>query len=147
MGMTQVYRLVEEIWIDAPPERVFRALTDPEQLIAWWGVSEAYRTTEATVDLRVGGRYRLTGPSGERGTFAVEGVYRAVEPPTRLVFTWDPGWDDDARGSEVEFALEAREGGTRLVLTHTGFATEESRDAHRGWSAVLSSLKAHCERG
>lgn len=146
MGMTEVYRLVEEIWIDAPPERVFRALTDPAELTAWWGVADAYQTTEATVDLRVGGRYRLTGPSEGRGTFAVEGVYRAVEPATRLEFTWDPDWDDDARDSVVEVVLEARDGGTRLIVTHTGFASPRARDDHRqGWPVVLSALKRHSE--
>lgn len=141
-----VLQVVEEVWIEASPERVFRALTEPDQLTAWWRIPDAYATTEAEVDLRVGGRYRLTGWSRAQGTFEVEGVYEVVDPPRRLVYTWEPGWDEEARGSRVELLLEEEAGGTRLRTLHTGFATARSRDDHSaagGWPAVLRALAAH----
>lgn len=47
--------IVQEIEIAASPERVFQALTDPEELKAWWGAEGVYRVTLWTADLRVGG--------------------------------------------------------------------------------------------
>lgn len=142
----EAYRLAREDWIDAPPERVFRALTDPEEVPAWWGVPGAYRTTEAEIDLRVGGRYRFTGTSERLGTFEVGGEYREIDPPRRLVYTWNPGWDDGAEGSVVTLSLEPRDGGTLLRVEHTAFRTRSARDDHAtGWPAVVASLAAHVQ--
>ena len=47
--------LVNEIQIAAPPERVFKALVDPRQVVKWWGQTGMYRATEYKSDLRVGG--------------------------------------------------------------------------------------------
>lgn len=144
--MTTAYRLVEEIWIDAVPERVFRAWTEREDLVQWWGVPGEYETTAAEVDVRVGGAYRFAGTSVEMGAFEVTGEYRVVDPPDRLVYTWNPSWDAGARDSVVSLAFEAKDGGTRLVVEHTAFATESARDDHRsGWPPVLEMLRSHLE--
>lgn len=144
--MTEGYRLVEEVWIDASPERVFRAWTDRADLVEWWGVPGEYQTTTVELDLRVGGRYRFGGTSEAMGVFEVTGEYREIDPPNRLVYTWDPGWDDGAHGSVVALTFEAKDGGTRLVIEHTAFATESARDDHKnGWPAVAAMLKAYCE--
>jgi uncharacterized protein YndB with AHSA1/START domain len=65
--------VVEEVFINAPPERVFTALTDPKELLAWWGDPGAYWCTNWTLDLRVGGRWRCEGASQRGGAFHVEG--------------------------------------------------------------------------
>lgn len=136
----------QEILVEASPERVYRALTTPEELVRWWGVPGAYRTTDAHLDLEVGGRYRLRGTSDALGAFEVTGEYRVLEPPHRLVFTWIPDWDEDASDSVVSFELEPAPEGTRVVMRHTAFATVRSRDEHAGgWPAVLASLKAATE--
>lgn len=140
------YRMVEGLWIDAPPARVFRAWTDPAEVSTWWRIPGAYETTEAEIDLRVGGRYRFAGTSEARGTFEVRGEYREVVPGERLVYTWTPDWDDGARESVVTLTFEAEAGGTRLVVEHVGFRTEQSRDDHvSGWSAVVERLRPFVE--
>lgn len=148
MSTTQVYRFVKEIWIDAPPERVYRAFTEPDEVTAWWGVPGAYETTDAEIDLRVGGSYRFSGTSARSGTFEVRGEYRELDPPRRLVYTWTPGWDDGADRSVVAITLEERDGGTVLTLEHTGFRTASARDEHdQGWPAVMAALRTHVEAG
>ena len=59
--------------IAAPPERVFRALTTPDEIVRWWGSDEVYHTTGWTADLRVGGRWRAEGRGADGQPFAAGG--------------------------------------------------------------------------
>jgi uncharacterized protein YndB with AHSA1/START domain len=132
---------------DASPEEVFDAWTSPEVLRRWWAVHPQGSTPVAEVDLRVGGRYRLTmeAPDGSRHT--VVGEYREVERPSRLVYSWQWELDSGERGhiSTVTVAFLPRDGRTQVVLEHTELPDAESRDQHaQGWSACLAVLR---ERG
>jgi uncharacterized protein YndB with AHSA1/START domain len=125
-----------------PREAVFEAWTDPGALSTWFGGASA-RTLSAAVDLRVGGRYRLTMQSGER-VGAVEGIYREVTAPERLVYTWR--WDrprtESGGQSLVTVEFHERGGETEVVLTHEGLETDESLAFHEGgWTASLEGLE------
>ena len=130
----------------AAPERVFAAWTDPELLRRWWAARQGWETAAAEVDLRPGGRYRLSMRDPEAGEeYAVRGEYVEVRPPERLAYTWT--WEGDAevmRGSKsslvaVEFAADGD--GTEVRLTHSRFADERIRDLHdEGWSGCLDNL-------
>jgi len=76
--------IVREITIDAPAAKIFAALTDPDQLVQWWGDDEIYRCTNMERDLRVGGKWRTTGRDAQGKSFAVEGLYRVIDPPRVL---------------------------------------------------------------
>jgi uncharacterized protein YndB with AHSA1/START domain len=65
--------IVSEIYIAAPPERVFQALVEPQQVLQWWGQAGIYRCTECESDLRVGGKWPSAGVGPENGPFTVEG--------------------------------------------------------------------------
>ena len=131
-----------ERWFDAPRELVFEAWTDPEHLAKWWG-PEGVTVPVYEVDARVGGKFRtcMAGPDGSENW--VQGVYREVEPPGKLVFTW--AWEEDGvPGHETLVTVELFEtdGGTNLVMTHEGFETEESCQMHNmGWSSSLNCLE------
>jgi uncharacterized protein YndB with AHSA1/START domain len=78
-----------EIQIATPPDRVFQALTDPRQLLQWWGQKGMYRGTSWTTDVRPGGQWRSEGVSDTDGsTFNVSGEYLEVDPPGTLAYTW-----------------------------------------------------------
>jgi uncharacterized protein YndB with AHSA1/START domain len=142
-GMSSL-ELCYKILIHASRERVFRALSNPRDIIAWWNLPGLYAVTEAEIDLREGGAYRLSGTSANAGRFVLTGEYLTVEPPQRLKFTWVPDWSDDARDSVVEFRLETEGDATRVVVNHTGFLSMAARDEHRqGWPAVLAALDDH----
>jgi uncharacterized protein YndB with AHSA1/START domain len=122
-----------------PREEVFEAWTDPDALVRWFGGALA-RTLSAAVDLRVGGAYRLTMQSGGQ-VGAVEGVYREVAPPERLVYTWRLDIPGGAREALVTVEFHDREGATEVVITHEGLPTEESFEFHLGgWNASLERL-------
>lgn len=141
---SQMLQVVQEIEIDAPPERVFQALTDPGEIPQWWSEEGHYRTTTAEIDLRPGGRYRLAGESARLGTFEVTGVYRVIDAPRRLVFTWTPSWQEEARASVVDISLESAGPRTRVRVVHRGFTGAAARDEHAGgWPSVLGMLRSH----
>ena len=76
----------------APVAAVYTAWTDPEQMKHWMGPSDAFGESEVTMDVRVGGRYRIVmhAPDGE--THRVSGVYREAAPNKKLVSTRD--WEN-----------------------------------------------------
>jgi uncharacterized protein YndB with AHSA1/START domain len=139
--------LVTDIYIAAPPERVFQAITDPRQLVQWWGQSDMYRTTEFTADLRDGGKWRSVGVGKDGKPFDVEGEYREIDPPHLLVYTWRSHWMNYAE-TLVRWELTGEGKGTHVRLQHSGFAGAlEPLNAHgNGWVRVLRWAQAYIER-
>ncbi len=142
--------IVETISIDAPASAVFAALSDPEQLPAWWGSDESYRVTQMKNDLRPGGSWETTGTGRDGKPFSVGGVYRVVEPPHALEFTWRYDWSTTAEGEKetiVRYDLSERHGVTELRVTHSGFTVSQERDSHAiGWKTVFGWLNAYVTR-
>ena len=130
----------------APPEAVFDAWTDPEVLRRWWAAGPGWGTPLAEVDLRPGGRYRLSMREGDGGALhTVGGEYVEVRRPERLVYTWawegEPGDGGEGAGSLVTVRFLAEGAGTRVTIVHEGLPGERNREMHaRGWDACLDNL-------
>lgn len=86
-----------EIFIAAPPARVFQAITDPRQVPQWWGQKEMYRVTDFESDLRVNGKWKSTGVGANGDSFQVSGEYLEVDPPRLLVQTWTSSYGGDLK--------------------------------------------------
>jgi uncharacterized protein YndB with AHSA1/START domain len=136
--------IIEEIAINAPADRIFEALTNPKECIKWWGQTGQFGWTHIESDLRPGGRLVMRG-TGYGKPVSVTGVYRQIERPRLLVFTWLPDWQGDQTESIVRWDLEEKAGVTTVRLTHSGLTTETSRSSHRGWPSILGWLRAHVE--
>lgn len=142
--------LVIERVFNAPIALVFAAWTEPRHLAHWSG-PEGFTSEGSTMDLRVGGRYRavLHAPDGQ--DHVVVGVYRAIEPPTRLVMTH--AWEDTQGrpGPETLVTVTLSEespGRTRMHFRQSGFDSVPSRDGHgQGWSSSFERLKVLVEGG
>jgi uncharacterized protein YndB with AHSA1/START domain len=130
--------------IEVPPERVFRALTDPEEVVRWWGSDDTYHVTESKIDLRVGGQWSSRGRGGDGATFTVRGEFLEIDPPRRLVQTWKPDWDG-GHTTTIHYLLDATAAGTRVTVRHEGFGDRaQSCDGHaQGWERVLGWLVGH----
>ena len=133
--------------IPMEPEPLFALWTDPVQLVKWWA-PDGYEASVATLDARPAGRWRVVMRKRDGSEVATSGVYRIVDRPRRLCFTW--AWESagGVRGHETEVtvAFEAAPGGTRLVLIQQRFANKQARDGHgAGWSAAFDRLAA-CPR-
>ncbi|MEO8566007.1 MAG: SRPBCC domain-containing protein [Betaproteobacteria bacterium] len=124
----------------APVAAVWAAWTDAEQMKQWMGPSDAFGESEVTMDVRVGGRYRIVmhAPDGE--THRVGGVYREVVPNQKLVYTW--AWESTPeQESLVTLEFKPSGDGTELVLAHQRFADTQARDKHQeGWIGCLDRL-------
>ncbi|HVT37528.1 MAG TPA: SRPBCC family protein, partial [Gemmatimonadaceae bacterium] len=73
------------------------------------------------------------------------GVYREIDPPKKLVYTW--GWDGDhpVKDSVVTIEFHARGNATEVVLTHAGITDATERANHeKGWVAILDKFEAAC---
>jgi len=137
----------EEIYIAAPPERVFQALTDPERLIQWWGQKGIYRSKQWTTEVKPGGKWRSAGTSERDGNpFEVHGEYLQIDPPRLLEFTWIASWAEPMN-TVVRIELTPSDGGTLLRLRHSGFTTAAQVQAHRGWPQVMGWLQSFVEKG
>ncbi len=99
-----------------------------------------------TLDVRPGGKYRVELQSPDGKTHIVQGTYREVVQPEKLVFSW--AWETEPQYGETEVTLEffAIKKGTELALTHRNFPTRGARDEHnKGWNACLDRLQELAE--
>ncbi len=141
--------IVREISINAPAAKVFAALTQPEQMVRWWGDDNIYRLTNMEADVRVGGRWRTVGRDVAGEEFYVEGEYRTIDSPVVLEYTWRYSWAQDGDPQTVvRFDLDERDGATHVQVTHSGFADAHSKHGHDdGWVLVLGWLRNFAEIG
>jgi uncharacterized protein YndB with AHSA1/START domain len=128
--------------IRAPQQRVFDAWTKPDEVKRWHSPGPSV-VREADMDLRVGGAWSLLMHNAQGEDHWVRGVYREVDPPRRIVYTW--GWDTPGRATNTVVTVEFhdRGGSTEVVVRHDGLATADDRERHTmGWEAGLGKLEA-----
>jgi uncharacterized protein YndB with AHSA1/START domain len=125
---------------EAPIEAVFEAWTSEEVLRRWWRKERDWETTEAEVDVRVGGALRVVmRDPHEDKEYGGSGRYTEVEPPTRLAFTWI--WDGHTTRTLIEIDFEETDGVTMVRFTQSGLWDEEAlRDHEDGWSRFFVQL-------
>jgi uncharacterized protein YndB with AHSA1/START domain len=130
--------------IKATPAQVFAAWTDPKKLVQWFGpVETAPESLRAELDVRAGGRYKVSFKTADGERHEVGGVYREVVPDSRLVFTW--AWHTTPeRESLVTVTIVPDGTGSLLTLHQEQFFDEKARDGHlRGWTGTLDKLERY----
>jgi uncharacterized protein YndB with AHSA1/START domain len=143
--MTDTKTVHIERTFHAPAQRVFDAWTSEEVMRRWWQVERHWETSEAQVDLRVGGEVRVVMRDPDKDVeYGGGGRYTEIERPTRLAFTWI--WDDDTRRTLIEIDFEEHDGATTVRFTHSGLWDEEAVRSHEGgWGAILDNLRHEVE--
>ena len=127
----------------ARPEKVYAAWTQAAQLAQWFGPPNMKPATlNAELDVRTGGRYRISFVSDDGEYFEAGGTYREVVPNELLVFSW--AWHSTPeRESLVTISFKPDSAGTLMIFHHAQFFDEAARDNHqRGWSSFLDKLDA-----
>jgi uncharacterized protein YndB with AHSA1/START domain len=143
-------RIERSIDIRAPIARVWRALSDPAEFGAWFGVALSGPPFAAGRSVRG----RITHPGYEHLDFEV--WIERVEPEARLAFRWhpyaiDPAVDYSGEPTTlVEFELEPTPEGTRLRVVESGFDAlppARRKDAFgmnsQGWDAQMKNIERH----
>jgi uncharacterized protein YndB with AHSA1/START domain len=134
------YRLSIRRKMPATREVVFEAWTDPQGLSEWMCPGDTF-AVEATLDLRVGGSYRIVMKSKTRD-YVHTGVYQVVEPPSKLVFTWTREEDEVPTLVTVEFVALGDE--SELVLTHERFHDAEVMKRYQGgWGQIAEKFATY----
>ena len=141
-AQTQIPTLQVRRLIKAPRERVYKAWTTPEELKRWHAPGPLH-VSLAELDVRVGGKYsiHMTQPDGK--VHKVGGVYRVVDPPNKLVYSW--AWEGDEKNvkdSTVTIEFIEKGNATEVVLTHA-IADDKERASHtEGWNGIMEKLDA-----
>lgn len=131
---TETRSVVVERDIPFPPEKLWRALTQPH-LIEEWLMRNDFKPV-------VGHGFKLSGEWG--GVLDCEVL--AVEPNRTLSYTWDYAHDDPAYAlkSVVTFTLTPTDAGTHLRMEQAGFRPDQKRafgGAHAGWGQFFGKLE------
>ena len=130
---------------DAPPEALFRAWIERDQLGKWLGVPNRQTLVE-TLDARVGGAYRIHFAGGDMPENIVVGIFREIVPSNRLVLSW--AWEAGSGGLPTEETLitvtfRAIGKETEMTLVHEGFESTEWAGRHEhGWACGFDNLAA-----
>ena len=131
---------------DAPRALVFEAWTEASHLQHWHGAPMGFTVTVKESDVRPGGAYRIVMRSPEGVDHALQGIYKEVIAPERLVFThtWLDANDKPGKETLVTITFSAIGDKTEITLHQTGFGSVASRDGHHdGWSSTFDRLSAY----
>jgi uncharacterized protein YndB with AHSA1/START domain len=110
---------------DAPPHRVFDALTKPDLLKRWYGPS-GWSLEVCDIDLKVGGRWRFVVRRPDGKAIGQKGVYREIVPAERIVNT--ESWEDWDPGECLVSTVLVEQGGLTVFTSTVLFPTREVRD-------------------
>lgn len=139
---------------EAPRGLVFKAWTEPERVMRWWG-PKGFTSPFCTIDLRPGGAYRNCMRSPQGRDFWSQGVYHEIVEPKRIVcsdcfgdengnvvspedYGMSADWPVEAR---IELTFDDYEGKTRLTLEHSPIKPGPERDmCEQGWNECLDKL-------
>lgn len=126
-------------FMQAPREKVFRALTQPELIKRWFAPGNMIVTISES-DPRVGGAYKIQMQNDEKETFTTYGEYLEIIENKKLVYSW--GWElEDRHESQVTIDLYDKDGGTEVCLTHIRHRDEEAAKSHtNGWVGCFRNL-------
>ena len=130
--------------LSSPPEKVWRAWTDPQALTSWFG-PDAGKVSLVETDVRVGGRFHVVFSTLDGEQHDVSGVYREVQPNRKLVFTW--AWKSTPeRVSLLTLTFQPSGSGTEFNMLHEQLFDVAARDRHEyGWTGSLAKLERYLQ--
>jgi uncharacterized protein YndB with AHSA1/START domain len=125
--------------VSAPRGVVFDAFTNPRHVPNWLIGPEGWTMPVCEIDLRPGGRWRYVYRKGDGSEMTMQGSYREVAPPERLVSTesWGPEWPETVN----TMVLTETEGLTTITIT-VRYPSKEARDA-----ALKTGMKEGMDQG
>ena len=132
---TEKLTIERSIWIAAPRERVWQAVTDPAQIAQWFAPGTSFSQNGNKISVRI-------------GEMDLEvAIIELIDPPRQITTRNLPD-----RSITTTYTLEEENGGTRFTVTETGFEalSEDARKERldqddKGWEMALENLKAYID--
>jgi uncharacterized protein YndB with AHSA1/START domain len=124
--------------INATPERIFKALTNANELESWF-------PSKVSSDPKIGGSYAFTFdfPENPERNHTRTGKFTVLTPGKKVSYNW-------MDYTNVDFNLQPVGNGTKVSLTHAGWKNDDDAniEAHtQGWTFFLQNLKSYLETG
>jgi uncharacterized protein YndB with AHSA1/START domain len=129
----------------APPTKVFSAFSEASLVSRWLTPAPEVSLTVLQFDFHIGGAYRFAYHVPDGATMFVNGVYRVIEPPSKIVFSWNIEPPDEHAGvrSEVTITLTPDGSGTQLLIRHEQLTHAGAAGRHaEGWRGAITQLSA-----
>jgi uncharacterized protein YndB with AHSA1/START domain len=142
----EIIEIRKSILIEASPEVVFTAITDPNELTKWF-------PDQAIFEPRVGGKMKVSfykhNSEGQAKEHFIQGTIIEFIPNKKISYTWEHPDIPDSPKTVVTWELEKIDNNkTKVVLLHTGFKPDEMFKEHdEGWTYFLSRLEKYCRGG
>jgi uncharacterized protein YndB with AHSA1/START domain len=130
---------------DAPRKLVFDAWTRPEHLKAWWGPN-GFTLPVCELDFRQGGAYRFVMRAPDGAEYPMQGVFREIEAPSRIVF--NALLEGEPREILTTVTFAEQEGKTLLTVRQTRpHDAMKARGQKQGWTEQLEKLASFVGEG
>jgi len=144
------HELIINRLLDAPRELVYACFTEPAHLARWGFGPEGLTVDVEHQDIREGGMFRVRMHSPQGIDCRLQGFYRELIKPEKVVFTHTWVLEDGSLAKEtlVTILLKTSGNGTELILRQTGLPSAGSRDGHEeGWNSTLDRLGTYLRQG
>jgi uncharacterized protein YndB with AHSA1/START domain len=128
-----------EATINAPIETVWQCWTEPKHIVNWNNASDDWHTTEATNDLKIGGKFSSI-MAAKDGSFSFDfwGIYDAVETHKLIAYTLG-----DGRDVTISFSIKGNQTAVTEIFEPEDENTIELQKG--GWQAILDNFKKYVE--
>jgi uncharacterized protein YndB with AHSA1/START domain len=136
--------------LNAAPEMVFGTFADPQLVSRWLKPSPDVRLDVLAFDFRPGGAFRFAYHMAGGQIMHVNGVFRAIDTPSRLVFSWNIEPPDEHAGveSEVHVSIAPHEAGCELHIRHINLSRPGAPERHaQDWKGALDNLAILLSKG
>lgn len=129
-----------EMVINAPVQDAWKAWTKPELILKWFGSDPNGKGLNASLDVRVGGRYEIAFENSDQTGHSCSGVYLEVNEPAKLVFDWE--WKSEPGVISIVSVLFASDGcHTRMRFEHAHVGNESAHNYDNGWRGAFLKLE------
>ncbi|QKJ67057.1 SRPBCC domain-containing protein [Deefgea piscis] len=126
-------KITVETIINAPIDKIWSAYTTPNDIMQWNAASDDWHTTQATVDLRVGGTFlsRMQAKDASFG-FDFAGTYTQIVPNELIAYSFG--------GRSAEVVFESRANGVSIRVTFDAETEHTVEQQRQGWQAILNNF-------
>jgi len=129
-----------EAYFPVSGEQLWKAWTDPDLILNWFGSDPDGRGLKAELDVRPGGSFEITFKDSDQTEHTCSGVYRDVKECSKLSFTWT--WENEPGvESFVTVAMDSNNHLTRMLFQHARIGTVSGHDYLDGWKATFAKLE------